>query len=90
MLSVWYAADEVPASLNPMPTTVPGFMTRAEALERYGEMTGRDISGFDWYLVFGTWKVAVVCSRCISGGCEGKPRTRGSHEPERERPDCLN
>ena len=60
VLSVWYAADEVPASLNPMPTTVPGFMTRAEALERYREMTGRDISEFDWYLVFGTWKVAVV------------------------------
>ena len=35
-------------------------MTRAEALDRYGERTGRDISGFDWYLVFGTWKLAVV------------------------------
>ena len=60
VLSVWYAADEVPASLNPMPTTAPGFMTREEALTRYGQITGRDLSGFDWYLVFGTWKVAVV------------------------------
>ena len=60
VLSVWYAADEVPASLNPMPTTVPGFMSRSEALARYGERTGRDLSEFDWYLVFGTWKLAVV------------------------------
>ena len=60
VLSVWYAAGEVPASLNPMPTTVPGFMSRSEALARYGERTGRDLSEFDWYLVFGTWKLAVV------------------------------
>jgi aminoglycoside phosphotransferase (APT) family kinase protein len=60
VLSVWYEADEVPASLNPMPTTAPGFMTRSEALARYAERTGRKLAGFDWYLVFGTWKVAVV------------------------------
>ena len=60
VLSVWYAADEVPASLNPMPTTVPGFMTRPQAVARYAKRTGRDLSNLDWYLVFGTWKVAVV------------------------------
>ncbi len=60
VLSVWYAPDEVPASLNPMPTTVPGFMTRPQAVARYARRTGRDLSNLDWYLVFGTWKVAVV------------------------------
>ncbi len=76
VLSVWYAADEVPASLNPMPTTVPGFMTRDQALDRYGLLTGRDLSGFDWYLVFGTWKVAVVLQQIYIRWLRGQTRDR--------------
>jgi aminoglycoside phosphotransferase (APT) family kinase protein len=53
---------------------VPGFMTRAEALERYGERTGRDISGFDWYLVFGTWKVAVVLQQIFIRWLRGQTK----------------
>jgi aminoglycoside phosphotransferase (APT) family kinase protein len=60
VLAVWYDDGEIPATLNPMPTTVPGFMSREQALHRYEAMSGLDISGFDWYLVFGTWKLAVV------------------------------
>jgi aminoglycoside phosphotransferase (APT) family kinase protein len=74
VLSVWYAADEVPASLNPMPTTVPGFMTREEALARYGRLTGRDLTDFDWYLVFGTWKVAVVLQQIYIRWKRGQTR----------------
>jgi aminoglycoside phosphotransferase (APT) family kinase protein len=74
VLSVWYSADEMPASLNPMPTTVPGFMTRAQALERYGARTGRDISGFDWYLVFGTWKLAVVLQQIFIRWLRGQTK----------------
>lgn len=74
VLSVWYATDEVPASLNPMPTTVPGFMTRIEAMDRYGQRTGRDLSGFDWYLVFGTWKVAVVLQQIYIRWLRGQTR----------------
>lgn len=60
LLAVWYEADEVPANLNPMPTTVPGFMNRAEAVERYRSRTGFAVDTFGWYLVFGTWKLGVV------------------------------
>jgi aminoglycoside phosphotransferase (APT) family kinase protein len=74
VLSVWYSADEMPASLNPMPTTAPGFMTRAQALERYGARTGRDISGFDWYLVFGTWKLAVVLQQIFIRWLRGQTK----------------
>jgi aminoglycoside phosphotransferase (APT) family kinase protein len=59
-LAVWYSADEIPATLNPMPTTAVGFMSREQALSRYAETSGRDISEMSWYLVFGTWKLAVV------------------------------
>jgi aminoglycoside phosphotransferase (APT) family kinase protein len=60
LLAVWYDRDEVPATLNPMPTGAPGFMTRDQALAMYASTTGRDVSGFPWYLVFGTWKLGVV------------------------------
>lgn len=60
LLSVWYTRDEIPASLNPMPTHTPGFMSREEAGRRYAERSGRDLSGFNYYLVFGTFKMAVV------------------------------
>jgi aminoglycoside phosphotransferase (APT) family kinase protein len=60
VLAVWYDPDEVPATLNPMPTIAPGFLRRAEAARRYGERSGRPLEALDYYLVFGTFKMAVV------------------------------
>jgi aminoglycoside phosphotransferase (APT) family kinase protein len=60
LLAVWYEADEIPATLNPMPTTAPGFLSRARALDLYASRSRRDLDRFDWYLVFGTWKLAIV------------------------------
>lgn len=60
LLAVWYDEGEVPATLNPMPTTAPGFMSRSEALELYVAEADRDLADVDWYLVFGTWKLGVV------------------------------
>ena len=41
-------------------TTIPGFMSRAEAAARYAELTGRDISAIGYYMAFGCFKLAVV------------------------------
>ncbi len=60
LLSVWYDHDEIPSTLNPMPTHTPGFMSRAEGVERYAATSGRDVSGVGYYQVFGTFKMAVV------------------------------
>ncbi len=60
VLAVWYDPDEIPASLNPMPTLSPGFLRRADAAQRYGEQSGRDLAQLPYYLVFGTFKMAVV------------------------------
>ena len=60
VMAVWYDADEAPAALNPMPTTTPGFLDRRTAVARYAARSGRDVSDFGWYLVFGTFKMAVV------------------------------
>lgn len=59
-LASWYEDDEIPTALHPMPTASPGFMTRSQAIERYGARSGRDVSGVEWYVVFGTFKMAVI------------------------------
>jgi aminoglycoside phosphotransferase (APT) family kinase protein len=43
-----------------MPTLTPGFLRRAEAAKRYAERSGRDLASLPYYLVFGTFKMAVV------------------------------
>ena len=60
LMAVWYEADEVPASLHPMPTHAPGFMSRRQAIDRYASRSGRSLDSVDWYVVFGTFKLAVV------------------------------
>jgi aminoglycoside phosphotransferase (APT) family kinase protein len=60
LMASWYEVGEERSTLAPMPTTSPGWMSRSEALGRYGELSGRDISQINWYVVFGTWKLGVV------------------------------
>jgi len=60
VLATWSDPGETPAGTNPMPTQSAGFLTRAEAVTRYGERSGRDVSRVPYYLVFGTFKMAVV------------------------------
>lgn len=60
VLAVWYDPEEVPSTLNPMPTLAPGFLRRGQAAARYGERSGRSLDTLDYYLVFGTFKMAVV------------------------------
>ncbi|HEU4750686.1 MAG TPA: phosphotransferase family protein [Acidimicrobiia bacterium] len=74
LLAVWYEEGEVPATLNPMPTTAPGFMNRAEALALYGTRTQHDLSDFPWYLVFGTWKLGVVLQQIFIRWHRGQTR----------------
>ena len=60
VLSLWSNRGDAPAGTNPMPTQAEGFLSREEAVARYGERTGRDVSRAAWYDVFGTFKMAVV------------------------------
>jgi aminoglycoside phosphotransferase (APT) family kinase protein len=42
------------------PSTYPGSMTRAQLVERYARMTGRDVSQMAFYLAFARLKLAVI------------------------------
>lgn len=60
LLAVWYDPGEIPASLNPMPTMVPGFMDRTTAAHRYAGRRGIDPADVGYYTVFGSFKMAVI------------------------------
>ncbi len=44
-------------------TSEPTFPRRHEVLELYARLSGRDLSGLDWYLAFAYFKLAVICQQ---------------------------
>ncbi len=60
LMGVWFDRGEATIFLDPMPTRSPGFMSRGEAISRYGAKSGRDVSDMNWYVVFGTFKMGVI------------------------------
>ncbi|MBI4518137.1 MAG: phosphotransferase family protein [Deltaproteobacteria bacterium] len=62
LLVAWLEADDPipdPGQVV-MPSMVPGFMTRGEAVERYCRRRGIDVANVPYYYVFGLFKMAVV------------------------------
>lgn len=62
LLCYWPQAGDPPErteSISPI-TTMPGWPTRAEMVERYAAATGRDVSRIAYYEIFAVFKVAVV------------------------------
>ena len=55
--------------------TLPGFPTRDEAMKRYAEKSGRDLSNLDFYAVLAFFKLAVILegihARFLEGGTVG-------------------
>src|SRR5262245_16698579 len=62
LLCYWPQADdpEVFAGSLRSVTMAPGWMTRAEIVDRYAARSGRDLSDVGYYYTFATFKLAVV------------------------------
>ena len=92
LLSLWFEAGEEYAFLAAMPSRVPGFMTRAEAIERYGARSGRDVTRMPYYYVFGLFKMAVVVQQLYYRWHQGQTKDErmamgddGGRGPDRPR-----
>jgi len=61
-LGYWVEATDAPELqvLRFGCTTLPGNLTRAEIVERYTHVSGRDVSNVVFYYVFGLYKIAVI------------------------------
>ncbi len=62
LLASWLEAGEGSGvgGLGVMPSDSPGFITRREAVQRYGRRRGIDVSEVPYYYVFGLFKMGVV------------------------------
>jgi aminoglycoside phosphotransferase (APT) family kinase protein len=56
----WTEAGDATAALLGSPTTASGFPKRVELIDRYAEVSGRDLSHLDFYIAFGYWKLACI------------------------------
>lgn len=61
-LGYWIQADDDPVfqSFRRQPTNVPGMLTRHELVQYYGERTGWNVDNFEYYEVFGLFRVMVI------------------------------
>ncbi len=60
LMVYWTDPDDAhPAGLSGA-TTLDGFLRRPELVERYGELSGRDLTAIDYYVAFGYWKLACI------------------------------
>ena len=62
LLSYWVQPGDPPAMFDmaQMPADAPGFLSRADAVARYGAITGRDVSDVLFYRVLAMYKLAVI------------------------------
>ncbi|MEW6443667.1 MAG: phosphotransferase family protein [bacterium] len=74
VLSFWFEPGEALGAMAAMPSQAAGFMTREEAIRRYGEKSGRDVSSMDFYYVFGLFKMAVVVQQIYLRYARGQTR----------------
>lgn len=59
LLAYWTEQGD-PATVLPNSTGHEGFATRAELIEHYGRVTGRDVSDHMFWHAIGLWKVAII------------------------------
>jgi aminoglycoside phosphotransferase (APT) family kinase protein len=61
-LAYWVQADDDPVfqSVRRQPTHLAGMLTRQEVIVYYGEKTGYRVDNFDFYTIFGLFRLAVI------------------------------
>ncbi len=79
----WTGPDDTASAWTGSATTAPGFWNRADLVERYAEVSGRDVGNLDFYVGFAYWKLACILEGVYArylGGALGE-RDRAEIEP---------
>jgi aminoglycoside phosphotransferase (APT) family kinase protein len=59
-LLYWGSADAQNVATGEPIGTRPGFLSREQVVDRYAERSGRNVDNLDWYLVFASYKLAII------------------------------
>jgi aminoglycoside phosphotransferase (APT) family kinase protein len=64
-LAYWVQADDDPIfqMMRRQPTNAPGMLTRREVIDYYGEKTGWRVDNFDFYEVYGLFRLAGIAQQ---------------------------
>jgi aminoglycoside phosphotransferase (APT) family kinase protein len=60
LMVYWTDPEDEVAAMGGAATLAEGFPRRADLLERYAKVSGRDLSQIDYYTAFGYWKLACI------------------------------
>jgi aminoglycoside phosphotransferase (APT) family kinase protein len=71
------------------PTEAGGFQRREEFLERYAELTGRDITNVDYYRAFQYWRLAAIVEGVMARYLKGVMGADADTDAFREQIDGL-
>jgi aminoglycoside phosphotransferase (APT) family kinase protein len=71
------------------PTTAPGFPSRREMLDHYHALTGRDVSGVDYYRAFSYWRLAAIVEGVLARYSKGVMGRAGDTDAFRTQVDAL-
>ena len=60
LASTWQDPGEQLPPTTPGPSTVPGFPARAQLVQRYARLSGRDVSNLPYWVAFSRWRSACI------------------------------
>ena len=75
-LAYWVQADDdgLFRRMRRQPTHLPGMLTRAEVVAYYGERTGLRVENFDFYLICGLFRLAVIAQQIYYRYSQGQSK----------------
>jgi aminoglycoside phosphotransferase (APT) family kinase protein len=73
-LAYWIEKNDAPAmqAIRMMPTQIDGMMTRDEIVDYYAQLRGMTINNFNFYYVFGLFRLAVIVQQIYKRYATGK------------------
>lgn len=72
LMHVYHEMAESSTFTMPIMDAARGFRTAPELDQRYGELSGRDLSALAWYVAFGYFKLAVISEGIAARYLQGK------------------
>jgi len=75
-LAYWVQADDDDffKMTRRQPTNAPGMLTRQEVIDYYGERTGWSVANFDFYAIYGLFRLAVILQQIYRRYKDGHAR----------------
>ena len=75
LLVYWTEPGDEHSALLSAPTLATGFASRKEVVDRYAELSGREVGDVGYYVAFGYWKLACILEGVFAryaGGAMGR------------------